>query len=194
MTDLEILESLPSLYPLKDYEEEAILNVCNSLREQDNPNSIRINFVGEEEVEEFKEYLKNQQLTVIPNQQPCEDCISREEAIKYFFRPYTKKENYLNTDILKVLRELPPVKPATVWHKIKTRPLTEEEKDEMYLDDNYYTFMYDCKMPNDEQKVLVKTQWGIDITTYYTDDGCYFEGYEDEGDVIAWMPLPEWKE
>lgn len=28
MTDLEILQSLPSLYPLKDYEEEAILNVC----------------------------------------------------------------------------------------------------------------------------------------------------------------------
>ena len=28
MTDLEILESLPSLYPLKDYEEEAVLNVC----------------------------------------------------------------------------------------------------------------------------------------------------------------------
>ena len=28
MTDLEILQSLPSLYPLKDFEEEAILNVC----------------------------------------------------------------------------------------------------------------------------------------------------------------------
>lgn len=28
MTDLEILESLPSLYPLKDFEEEAVLNVC----------------------------------------------------------------------------------------------------------------------------------------------------------------------
>lgn len=30
MGDIEILESLPSLYPLKDFEEEAILNVCNA--------------------------------------------------------------------------------------------------------------------------------------------------------------------
>lgn len=31
MTDKEILESLPSLYPLKDFEEEAVLNVCKIL-------------------------------------------------------------------------------------------------------------------------------------------------------------------
>ena len=30
MTDLEILQSLPSLYPLKDFEEEAVLNVCKT--------------------------------------------------------------------------------------------------------------------------------------------------------------------
>lgn len=126
-------------------------------------------------------------------QQPCEDCVSREQLNKL----YNEYRPSLATRVCEFgerLKELPPVKPATVWHKIKTRPLTEEEKDEMYLDDNYYTLMYDCKMPNYEQKVLVKTQWGIDITTYYKDDGCYFEGYEDEGDVIAWMPLPEWKE
>lgn len=28
MTDIEIVESLPSLYPLQDYEEEAVLNIC----------------------------------------------------------------------------------------------------------------------------------------------------------------------
>lgn len=30
-TNLEIIQSLPSLYPLKDYEEEAILNIVNGI-------------------------------------------------------------------------------------------------------------------------------------------------------------------
>lgn len=120
------------------------------------------------------------------------DCVSREEVRELFTTCIAEKGKPY--DFLYKLNNLSSVTPTTQWHRIKTRPLTEEEKDEMYLDDNYYTLMYDCKMPNDEQKVLVKTQWGIDVTTYYTDDGCYFEGYEDEGDVIAWMPLPEWKE
>lgn len=33
MGDIEILESLPSLYPLQDYEEEAIINVCKMLED-----------------------------------------------------------------------------------------------------------------------------------------------------------------
>lgn len=32
MTDIEILQSLPSLYPLQDYEVEAINNICNTLK------------------------------------------------------------------------------------------------------------------------------------------------------------------
>lgn len=40
---------------------EAQRVAIEALEEQENPNSIRINFVGEEEAKEFNEYLKNQQ-------------------------------------------------------------------------------------------------------------------------------------
>lgn len=74
------------------------------------------------------------------------------------------------------------------WIPIKTRELTEEEKEE-YPD---CTFMYDCRLPEDGEEVLVTT-WAGDVAldTFCRDDGCYFENYCDEEDVIAWMPKPE---
>lgn len=74
------------------------------------------------------------------------------------------------------------------WIPIKTRPLTEEEKEE-YPD---WSFMYDCPMPEDEQEVLVSTKWGVRTDIYCKDvDGCYFESYCDEDDVFAWMLFPQ---
>jgi hypothetical protein len=134
---------------------------------------------------------------------PTTDCISREEAIKCVEKFAVDEEDgseywrsRVNEYLLAVEYEITNLSSIklTQWHRIKTRPLTKEEKDEMYLNDNYYTFMYDCEMPDDEQEVLVKTKWGIEKTTYHTDDGCYFEDYEDEDDVIAWQPLPKWEE
>lgn len=43
-----------------DEKEEAITMAIEALEREENPNSIRINFIGKEEVKEFKEYLKNQ--------------------------------------------------------------------------------------------------------------------------------------
>ena len=45
--------------------EEAMIMAIQALEEQQNPNSIRINFVGEEEAKEFEEYLKNQEESVL---------------------------------------------------------------------------------------------------------------------------------
>lgn len=44
---------------------EAQRVAIKALEEQQNPNSIRINFVGEKEAEEFNEYLKNQQESIL---------------------------------------------------------------------------------------------------------------------------------
>lgn len=44
---------------------EAQRVAIQALEEQQNPNSIRINFVGEEEAKEFNEYLKNQQEPIL---------------------------------------------------------------------------------------------------------------------------------
>lgn len=76
------------------------------------------------------------------------------------------------------------------WIPIKTRPLTDDEEHE-YASYSY-PFIYDCKLPEDRQEVLITEKYGnVVFTTFYAAYGCYFEGYEDEYDVLAWMPLPE---
>lgn len=74
------------------------------------------------------------------------------------------------------------------WIPIETRPLTEEEKEE-YPD---YAIMYDCCLPEDGEEVLITTKYGVRTDTFYRDEeGCYFESYCDEGEVLAWKPLPK---
>ena len=77
------------------------------------------------------------------------------------------------------------------WIKVETRPMTEEEYE--YYDPFYPiedAFVYKCTLPEDGQEVLIQTKYGIALTTFYVEEGSYFENYEDEGDVIAWKPLP----
>lgn len=88
------------------------------------------------------------------------------------------------------LKELKQLKEQTRWIPIKTRPLTEEEEEEF---ESIYTFMYDCPLPDDGQDVLITTCYGdVKIDTFCRDnEGCYFESYCDDGEVTAWMPLPQ---
>lgn len=86
------------------------------------------------------------------------------------------------------------------WIPIKTKKLSPEEIKEFCEETNLFSpdemdgaWSYDCKLPDDEQDVLVSTKYGVSLTRFYNDVyyGAYFEGYEDEDDVLAWMPLPE---
>lgn len=82
------------------------------------------------------------------------------------------------------------------WIKIKTRPATKEEQKEFTCAGEFdeIGFVYDCQLPDDGQEVLITTYCGtVEKVAFYRDSyyGCYFEQYEDEGDVLAWMPLPE---
>ena len=75
------------------------------------------------------------------------------------------------------------------WIPVTSRPMTEEEK-EQYAEYEI-DFIYDCKLPNNGEEVLITTKYGyVTETTFYDDYECYFENYEDDGDVLAWMPLP----
>lgn len=83
------------------------------------------------------------------------------------------------------------------WIEIKTRPLTEEEKAEYAQEYECYSteepaFIYDCELPDVEQEVLITTRGGYVEKTLFCNDeyGSYFEQYEDEDNVVAWMPLP----
>lgn len=81
------------------------------------------------------------------------------------------------------------------WIPIKTRKLTDAEEQDMLENSNYYyNYMFDCLLPEDGEEVLVTTSTGeVTTTTFYDEglDGCSFEFYEDDGDVIAWMPKPK---
>lgn len=73
------------------------------------------------------------------------------------------------------------------WIEIKTHIPTPEEA-AIYGDE--YSFIYDCQMPNDGVDVLITTKYGYVATSIYDSDCGCFEGYEDEGEVVAWRYLP----
>lgn len=80
------------------------------------------------------------------------------------------------------------------WYKVKTRPLTEEEKRE-YIEQFGYEFNYvfDCKMPDDGDEILIVTKYGVDTDVCGMDEGYYLEGLGDWKGVIAWAEMPKYK-
>lgn len=82
------------------------------------------------------------------------------------------------------------------WIPVKTRALSAEEVKEV---NEKYGFVGEeawciCSpLPEDNQEVLITTKYGdVVLTEFCVDvDGCWFDGYEDRDDVLAWMPLPK---
>ena len=85
------------------------------------------------------------------------------------------------------------------WVPIKTRLMTEKERKELdevcdWIDwASDEAIMFDCKMPEDDQTVLICTESGyIFLDTCINDDYGYgLEERDDWDGVVAWMPLPE---
>lgn len=90
--------------------------------------------------------------------------------------------------------------PEQRWIPIKTRPMTDEERD--YWSDQYgydvddeYAVMFDCKMPKDNQAIWLQSKCGyVFEDVCENDDGMI--GLEENGDwddIVAWMPkyIPE---
>ena len=100
-------------------------------------------------------------------------------------------------DVKRILVDLPSAQPASQWNPVKTRPMTEEERQEYserfgYDIEYEDAVMFECKMPDDGQEILVSYRHWISMDKCEIDDGCYgLEGNGDWEDVIAWMPLPE---
>ena len=119
--------------------------------------------------------------------------MSVEEAIKTLDRDDDDMHYglfcFADFEAIKVLKRA--VKNQPKWIPITERPMTEEEKEYYQVKDDELAWMYDCPLPDNGEDVLVSTKWGISMTPFFNDDGCYFECYEDKGDVLAWMPLPK---
>ena len=96
---------------------------------------------------------------------------------------------------------------AEDWLPIKTRPLTEEEKQnaiekhDIAPDDLEYPFAwhFDCELPKPKEgeqsvDVLVTTNLGfVKVTNFFIDYlGCpCFEDMDEADEFVAWMPLPK---
>lgn len=83
-----------------------------------------------------------------------------------------------------------------VWHKVTTRPLTDEEVAyyaEMEMDGIEYIF--DCEMPDDGQEILIATKWGTDkdICSNDAEYGIGLEGSGDWDGVYAWAEMPKYE-
>jgi len=86
-------------------------------------------------------------------------------------------------------------KDVMTWIPIKMRDLTEEEqkKLEEEYDGTEGIKAFDCPMPDDGQKILISSCWGIfiDVCIYDSEFGYGLEDHDDWDGVDAWMPLPE---
>ena len=117
------------------------------------------------------------------------DLIDRQAAIDAIYHHFPDKTR---EECAMVLHEVPSAQPEPKWIPFKTRPLTEEEKEE-YPD---WEFILDCRLPENGQHILVnikhKGHEAVQYDEYCDDDGCYLDsGYEIATEATAWMPLPE---
>lgn len=129
-----------------------------------------------------------------------DDLISRQGAINAFRNANlfimqgdaaVGRRDYIKPkEAVKIIENLPS---AQQWIPFKTRPLTEEEKEE-HPDLEY---ILDCKLPDDGQEILVSAKYNghefVQMDEYYEDSaGGYLDsGLEIATEAIAWMPLPE---
>ena len=76
------------------------------------------------------------------------------------------------------------------WHEIKTRPLTDEEREDPDRPAEY-DMILECLLPDDGETVLISGKYGVSLDDFCRDiDGCYFEN-NDVDDVKAWAHLPK---
>lgn len=84
-----------------------------------------------------------------------------------------------------------------VWHEVNIRRLTEEEIKEID-ESEYYDYIpdwiFDCKMPDDGEEILIATRWGVDKDVNGIDEGYYLENHDEWDDVKAWARMPKYKE
>ena len=110
--------------------------------------------------------------------QPCEDAISRQDTLKNIIKHLgIRSEEYLlpaEEAIYKVVKNMPPVTPTQRWI-----PVSERMPDEFAI----------VLCNTDSEEIFIATYLGKmnDGTDCFDDH----DGMMWEGDVIAWMPLPE---
>ena len=114
---------------------------------------------------------------------------------QYF--PYSRDREYGIEEAISIVKELAEeyAKDTNVptnngWIPFTQRKLSKEEKEEMQTD---FEYILDCKLPDDDEEILICSKFGSVFTdTFFNDCGeCYLDsGYDFIDDAIAWQPLP----
>ena len=77
------------------------------------------------------------------------------------------------------------------WIPVKYHQISEKERAEEFLSKDIQ-YMLDCRMPDDEQEILVTNGEATWKDTCFIDsNGYYLDGGYDWIDITAWQPLPE---
>lgn len=115
----------------------------------------------------------------VEESQPCEDCISREEAVNYF------KENLIEVfDKHEVADEIHYNLPSVTPQQARWIPCSER----MPEVSDYYLIQYSRHICSDEMAVAYYSVEEAESDSNYTWE---FKPFGDCKEVIAWMPLPE---
>lgn len=141
---------------------------------------------------QLAEWLKDYKK--LKEQQPCEDCISRAETqteIMAYSKliPDGSGTVYIKvSDVVDILRKLPSVKPATVWHKVEDGLPKEHICEDGYVEPSESVLVM---LNNGEQEVA--RFWGNRRNKNDYHDWLDLS-YPTTLKVIAWTELPEWEE
>lgn len=125
------------------------------------------------------------------------DLISRRAAIEAVSDLYWMDERLLNfkKEIDATFDKIKSLPSAQRWIPVKTRPMTEEERqywaENTALDlEDEDAVIFDCPMPDDGQEVWVCYKSGTvsEDVCERDNDFCGLEGNGDWLDIVAWMP------
>ena len=73
------------------------------------------------------------------------------------------------------------------WIPFELRELTDEEKI-LYPE---WSFIFDCPLPEDGQKILISRNGNVFMDTFYHDEDYHLDSDCEIENGMAWMPLPE---
>ena len=117
------------------------------------------------------------------------------EALKAYAREVLCGNNPTNSLLIRMFDEIIDNAPSQ-WIPITFRKADDDEYKD-YIERHDYIpreecEVYDCRMPDDGQEVLITTSGGYVCEDIFSADPDYygFENCSDPGDAIAWMPKP----
>lgn len=111
------------------------------------------------------------------------------------YSKYSKHDGLYVEDVQEILKQLQDDleqdEKENGWIPVEYHQISEKEREEESISKDIH-YMLDCKMPDDEQEILVtngETTW--QDTSFIDCDGYYLDSNYDWIKITAWRPLPD---